>query len=160
MALDNVQIYDPAGHNTVPTWKWQVAAGVTLLRGEPCKLTSAGSPYVIRLADDEPVIGTTTDVIGITASTATATASADGTVDVYMPLPGIVYECSATTAANIDTQTELNALVGDRVLFDLSSTTFTVDENAGTGATKGLLIIGGTTSGKIYFTIDSDATAL
>lgn len=161
MALDNVQIYDPAGHNTVPTWRWQVEANTTVLRGEPVKLKAAGSPYVIVLADNEPVIGTTTDVIGIAATTSTATASADGYVDVYMPLQGLIYEASPTTIANVDTQTELNALVGDRVLFDLVSTVFTVDENAGNGATNGLLIVGGDISkGKIYFTIDSDATAL
>lgn len=39
-------------------------------------------------------IGTATAIVGLVASTGTQTAAADGTVDVYMPLPGIIYRDS------------------------------------------------------------------
>lgn len=155
MATNNVRIYDRAGHDCVPTWEWQVQASATLIYpGEPVKLATAGSPYVIKLADNEPAIGTTTQVIGIAASLSTNTAGADGVVNVYIPLLGVIYAAKATTAANVDTEAELKALVGDRVLFDLVGTTFTVDENAGDGATNGIQIVGGSHIDKeVYFTI-------
>lgn len=160
MAINNVRIYDRGGHECVPTWEWQVDSSATLIYpGEPVKLAAAGSPFVIKLADDEPVIGTTTQVIGIAASTSDNTAAAAGSVKVYIPLSGVVYAAKATTAANVDTAAELNALVGDRVLFDLVSTTFTVDENAGDTATSGLQIVGGSHIDKeVYFTIRPAAT--
>lgn len=144
MAKGDVRIIDNGGHNVVPTWTWQTEANATDIKaGEPVKLKSAGSPYVIPLANGEPIIGTTTQVIGIAASDSDHTASADGSVEVYLPLAGVVYACAATTAANVDTASELNALVGDRVAFDFSASTYTVDENQGDGATLGLQLVGG-----------------
>jgi hypothetical protein len=93
-------------------------------------------------------------VIGIAASDSTQTASADGTISVYVPDGEAIWEAAPTTAANADTQAEINALVGDRVLFDLVSTVYTVDENAGDTATSGIQIVGGDAErGKIYFKI-------
>jgi hypothetical protein len=159
MAKLDVRIHDTAGYNVIPTATWQVDSNTTILAGEPVKLSAAGSPFVIRLADNEPAIGTTTQVIGITASDATATTAAAGTVEVYLPLPGVVYKAKATTGTNIDTQAELNALVGDRVLFDLVSSTFTVDENAGDAAGNGIQIVGGDIKNtEIYFTIRPAST--
>lgn len=135
MAKGDVRIH----RGTASVKTWQTDAGDTaLLPGEPVKIKSAGSPYVIGLADNEPVIGTTTQMIGITKSASTHTASVDGTVDVYMLDEGdIELICKATTAANVAA-----TLVGDRVLFDLTSDVWTVDENAGDTATSGLQIIG------------------
>lgn len=155
MARNDVKIHDTGGFNVVPSRVYQTEAGATaILAGEPVKLKSAGSPYVIPLADNEPVIGTTTQVIGIAAGDSTHTASADGTVAVYRAVTGVVYKAKATTAANVDTASELNALVGDRVLFDLISSTYTVDENAGDTATSGIQIVGGNAdTQEIYFEI-------
>lgn len=160
MSVANVRIHDKAGYNVVPTWKWQTEAGATDIKaGEPVKLKAAGSPYVIPLADNEPVIGTTTQVVGIAAANSTHTASADGSVEVYIPLPGVVYAAKATTAANFDTQSEIDALVGDTVLFDLVSSVYTVDENAGNTATSGLQIVGGDYGrAEVYFIIRPAAT--
>lgn len=141
MAKGNVRIRK--GSPAVRTWQSEAAA-TDILAGEPVKLKSAGSPYVIPLADNEPVIGTTTQMIGIAKSNSTHTAAADGSLEVYMLDEGdIELACKATTAANFDTQSEVNALVGDRVLFDLISSEYTVDENAGDGATSGIQIVGG-----------------
>ena len=146
MALGNVKIVDSAGRSALPTWKWQTEAGATaILAGEPVKMkvTGAAGPYVIPLADAEPVAGTTSSFVGIAATSSTHTASADGSIEVYIPLPGLVYECAAKTAANADTQAEIDALCGKMVPFDLTAGVYTVDAADSTGLTKGLTIIGG-----------------
>lgn len=160
MAKGNIRIYDQAGHNTMPTWEWQTEAAATaILAGEPVKLKSAGSPYVIPLADAEPVIGTTTQVIGIAATDSTQTASADGKIKVYLPLPGVIYACKAKTAASFDTQSEIDALVGDNVLVDLTSSTYTIDQSAGNAGVNGVQIVGGLVDTKeVLFTIRPAAT--
>jgi hypothetical protein len=157
MAANDVKIKSSVA--PLPTWEWQVDASATLIYpGEPVKLSSSGSPFVIKLADNEPVIGTTTQVVGIAASTSTNDSSNAGTVKVYIPVPGTIYSCKATTVANVNTASELNALVGDRVLFDLVGTTFTVDENASDTATSGIQIVGGNPdTQEIYFIIRSSA---
>lgn len=158
MAKGNVRIqFNP--YNSVPTITKQTAASATAIyAGEPVKLSAAGAVDVIQLADNEPVIGTTTQVIGITQSDSTHTASAVGTVEVYQPLPGIIYACKASTAANFDTAAEIAALENDRVLFDLGSGIFTVDENAGDTATSGLQIVGGDPlTQEVYFIIRPSA---
>lgn len=152
MATANVRIH--RGSPAVRVWQTEAAA-TAILAGEPVKLKTAGSPYVIPLADNEPVIGTTTQMVGIAASDSIQTASADGTVSVYMLDEGdIELACKATTATNFDTQSEIDALVGDRVLFDFGSSTYTVDENAGDSATSGLQIIGGNPdTQEVYFKV-------
>jgi hypothetical protein len=149
-------------YGSVPVVTWQTEAGATDINaGEPVKLKAAGSPYVIPLADGDLTIGTDTAMIGFTASASTHTASADGSVDVYRPLPGIVYAMKATTATNIDTQAELDALKGDRITIDLSGGTYTMDENAGDNANNAFYIVGGNIeTGEIYFTVRTDATYL
>lgn len=155
MAKGDIKIKDVAGLNTVPTVTKQTEAAATAISaGEPVKLKAAGSPYVIPMATTEPIIGTTTQVIGIAASDSTQTASADGTVEVYLFKQGVIYSAKASTPANIDTKAKLDALENDRVVFGLATGTYTVDENAGDGATKGLQIVGGNpATGDIYFQI-------
>lgn len=155
MAKRDVSIKDTGGLNVVPTIKYQTEAGATDIKaGEPVKLKAAGSNYVIPLATGEPVIGTTTQVIGIAAEDSNHTASADGTLEVYQAQPGVVYQCKATTEANIDTQAEIDALMNDNVTFDLASSTYTIDEDEGNAADHGLQIVGGDPDKKlIYFKI-------
>jgi len=155
MAKNDITIIDQAGYNVIPTRRWQTEAAATaILAGEPVKLKALGSPYVIPVADTEPIIGTTSPIIGIAASASTQTASADGYVDVYIPLPGVIYKAKAKTASTADTQSEINALCGDHVVFDLTTGVYTVDAAAGDGNTKGIQIVGGDPNGSyIYFTI-------
>lgn len=160
MAKNDVRVRSVEGLNSLTTTVWQTEAGATdILAGEPVKLKSAGSPYVIPLANGEPVIGTTTQVVGIAASDSTHTATADGTIEVYVPSDAVVWECKAATSTNADTQAEINALVGDRVAFDFGSSTYTVDENEGDDAPHGLQIVGGDPDrAVIYFKIRPAAT--
>lgn len=149
MALANILVH----RGNVSLQTFQTEAGATaILAGEPVKLKAAGSPYVIPLANNEPVIGTTTQVCGVAASASTQTASADGTINVYVPDADTEWETSPTTPANADTEAEIKALEGDRVLLQLTGTQYTLDENGGDTATSGVQITGGdAVRGKIYF---------
>lgn len=139
----DIKIVRTAGGN-VPTYRWQTDAGDTAIEaGDPVKLKAAGSPYVIGLADGDNTIGTDTSIVGIAASDSTHTASADGVVDVYIPLPGIVYEAKAKTSTTADTQAEIDALCGDRKVLDLTDGTYTVDAAAADAAANGIIVVGG-----------------
>jgi len=136
MALNDIRIVDTGGRNTIPTYTW-VTAVTTLVAGDLVGATT-GSPTAIIVVDGE---GTTTQsYLGVVA---TPYDSVTGTVEVYMPLPGIIYETKATTSTNVNTAAKIAALVGDAVTFDVSGTTITIDENAGHTATNAALIVGG-----------------
>jgi hypothetical protein len=81
----------------------------------------------------------------------------NGTVEVFLPLPGVVYRCKATTPANL-----ADGIVLDCVTFDLNSTTYTVDENEGSDENvHGLRIVSyDATAGTVDFTINPRATIL
>lgn len=144
MSKGDISIVDRGGLNTVPTYRWQTEAASTAINaGEPCKIKSAGSPYAILCVDADITLGTDTQFLGIAASTSTHTASADGVVDLYIPYPWLVYEAKAKTAASVDTQAEIDALCGDRKIFDVTSSVWTVDEAAADAVGNMLLVIGG-----------------
>lgn len=78
------------------------------------------------------------------SSISTETTTADGSVDVYMLTPEHTLEAKATTAANVNTQAEINALIGDCVAADVTSLAQTIDSNEGNdNNVHGLLIVGG-----------------
>lgn len=162
MARNDIKIVDTAGLNVVPSREWLAEAAATaMLAGEPVKAKTAGSKYAIPLADAEPVIGTTTAVLGIAASDSTATASADGKLSVYLPLPGVTFSAKAKTASAADTQAEIDALVGKRVLLDLTGSTYTVDTAAADNAANDILIVGGDfATSSIYFQFRGSGTIL
>jgi hypothetical protein len=157
MAGKRFWIRDCGGLNVVPTIKYQTDAGDGVMEvGMLLKFKTNGSPYAIPEVDGDHTIGTDTAIIGLVAKDSTHTATADGVVEVYLPLPGIVYEGYATTAANVDTQAEIDALCGDRVTIDVSAVTsagnWTVDEDAGESQTNAFQIVGGDPEKKtIYF---------
>lgn len=162
MAFNDIRLADGDGGTQVPTRVWQAEAAATaMLAGEPVKAKVAGSKYAIPLADAEPVIGTTTAVIGICKSASTQTASADGVVEVFEPNEGVLYSARAKSAAAADTQAEIDALVGKRVVLDLTAGVYTVDTAAADAATNGILIMGGDfTHSTIFFFIRSSGTIL
>lgn len=159
MSTNNVKVHVVGGLNAISTRVCQTEAAATAIAvGEPVKLKSSGSSYVIPVADAEPVIGTTTEVVGITKSAGTHTASADGTVEVYIPNSQIVWKCKAKTSTLADTDVEILALENDRVLFDLTSGVYTIDTAAGDVATSGIEIVGGNSATQeIYFKFRSSA---
>jgi hypothetical protein len=151
MAKNDIRVRE--GHTlSVPVREYQTEASATpIYTGEPVKLKVDGSNYVIPLADNEPAIGTTTQVIGVAASDSTQTPAADGKVRVYVDDGSIEWECKVTTPANFDTQSKIDALANDRIFLDLISTIYTVDENAGDGAINGIQLIGGDPARKVAY---------
>lgn len=143
MAFNDIKVRDVGGLNTLPTQVWQTEAAATAIyAGEPVKVKTAGSKYVIPVADAEPVIGTTVQIVGIAKSNGTHTASADGVVEVYIPDARTVFRAKAKSSAAADTAAEILALQGKRVLLDLTSSTYTVDTAAVDGATNGVQLTG------------------
>lgn len=80
---------------------------------------------------------------GIAKSTSDDTASAAGTVDVWMPVPGLVYRGYAKSSAAADTQSEINVLMRKRVVFDLTTSDWTIDTAAADALVNCVVIVGG-----------------
>lgn len=127
---------------------WVVASGGvgTIAVGTPTKAidAAAASPYLGTAIPMVDADGDTADrFTGIAKSTSTDTASVAGSVQIWLPLPGLVYSGKAKTASTADTQAEVDALSGKRVLFDLTSTTWSVDAAATDAVANCVVIIGG-----------------
>lgn len=160
MAKNDVRIVDVAGLSAVPTRLFPVqdytnSSSTQILAGEPVRISGhEGGNYVLKLATAEPLIGT--DIfVGIAKSDDTATSTADGTVEVYLPVPNIVYECAATDSDNFAA-----GIIFDTVTFDLTSTTYTIDENEGTDENvHGLRILSyDSDTGMVQFQIKTGVT--
>ena len=137
MALGDLKILDQsvmAGNGARP---FQVAASATLIyAGEP--VTKAlGAAVVTPMATNKPVVATDY-LAGVAATTSTNTASTAGVVWVTPLVPGVVWTIKPNVAATFDTQAEYDALVGDRVLIDLTTGSYTI--LAADGATSGCVI--------------------
>lgn len=119
--------------------KCNVAAGATTIyAGEPVA-RALGGVTVTALADAKPVVAT--DYLeGIATSTSTQTATATGKVSVLPLLPGTIYLIEGKAPTGIDTQAEYDALVGKRLVLDLTSGKYTMDTAAGDGATNGCVV--------------------
>ena len=144
MSKADIKIVDVGGKSNTPVIVCNTEGGETAIyAGEPVKFKTAGSNYVIPVADAEPVIGTTVAVVGIAVSDSTHTASADGTVQVALVDSSTILRCKAKTSTAADTEAEILALKGKRCIFDLTSSVYTVDTADTGAATAGLLIVGG-----------------
>ena len=98
---------------------------------------------------------------GIAKGTSTDTASAAGTVELWLPLPGLLYSGFAKTASTADTAAEIAALYGKHVVFDLTSTDWTVDAAAADAQVNCVTIVGGDPStSTLYFNYKSTGTTL
>lgn len=100
-------------------------------------LGNAAGLYVTQAATNWPVVGTGY-VAGIAQNASTQTASAAGVVDVTPVGPDDILLCAPNVAASWDTQAEYDALVGARVLLDLTGGLYTV--LATDGATNGCVV--------------------
>jgi len=123
-----------------------VASGAvgSIGRGVPTKSSdAAGSAtgVVAAMADGEG--STSQNFTGIAKSVSTDTAAAAGRVTTWMPLPGIVYAGKAKTASTADTQAEVDALRRKRVVFDLTTSVWTIDAAATDAVANCVVIIGG-----------------
>lgn len=118
---------------------YQVVLGTTasISPGEPVVSSGLGGQYVALAATNAPVVGTDF-VIGIATSASTETTAVDGKVQVMKFVPGVVYLGKPFNTALWDTQAEYDALVGNRVLWDLTASAFKI--LAADGATSGLVV--------------------
>jgi len=137
MAIGDITILDQSTMAGIGARKQIVLAGATaILAGEPVA-KALGAPSVTAMATNKPVVATDF-LAGIAATSSTQTASADGEVWVYPIVPGVQYLIKPNVAATFDTQAEYDALVGDRVLIDLTAGSYTI--LATDGATSGCVI--------------------
>lgn len=123
-----------------PTKDWAIQAGTTVLTSGQPAILSATQPYVEAAPTASPVIGTHI-FAGFSNGSSNQTASADGIVDLYVPLQYAVCLLPALNPANIATQSQYTALVGNYVLFDLTAGVYTVNESTATSASNGLMIV-------------------
>jgi len=134
-----------------------VAAGVagSIKAGEPTKAGTAGAVAIMVDGD-----GTTSQrFTGVAKSDSSDTVAAAGVVQVWLPLPGLIYAAKAKTLSTADTQAEIDALYYKRVVFDLTGTAWTVDAAAADGATNAVVIVGGEfQTGTLYFAYSYSAT--
>jgi len=144
--------------------EYDTAAGSTaILTGEPVLLSGtyssgeASANYAFVLTDGKPVIGTDS-FGGIAAKAASHTAAVAGKVSVTKVFPSLSEIWGkAKLATAIDTAAELLGIMFDVVLFDLTSSVYTIDQ-AGAADTSGLRIEGGNIAkGELGVTVDSRA---
>lgn len=146
--------------------KWNVPSGAvgTIAAGSPTKTVdaAAASPYLGTVAPMVDGDGSTAQrFTGIAKSDSTDTAAAAGIVYLWLPLPGIIYQCAAKTASNANTQALIDALRGKRVVFDLTSSVWTIDTAAADAVANAVVIIGGDPgTSSIYFVYASHGSVL
>ena len=132
--------------------EFRVAASATRAYvGEPVNFAGtytsgvASVNVVVVLTDAKPVIGTD-NFVGIFAGNMAVNSSGTVTAQKIMvdvPIPMFTYiRGKAKTVANIDTDAELLGVMWDLVLFDLTSSTYTIDETAAAD-TSGLIVRNG-----------------
>lgn len=133
MAKGDIQPFENSNASKMPgSLKYAVNSGTTasIAAGEPVQ-KAAGAAYVAQAATNFPT--TTLRVVGVAASASTETASVIGTVDVYPATNGQLWIIAPKVAATWNTQAKYNALVGSRVLIDLTTATFTILATDGAG---------------------------
>ena len=115
--------------------------------GEPtigANATAASWTGAVKIAADaDPTTGSGHRFTGIAKSDSSDTASAAGYVEVWLPIPGTVYEGKTKTATDANTQALIDGLKFKRVIFDLTGTAWTVDSSAADALANGVVIIGG-----------------
>lgn len=145
---------------------WIVTSGAvgTIAAGTPTQPidAAAASPYLgtaIPMVDGD---GNTTErFAGIAKSDSTETATVAGSVEIWLPFPGIIYSGKAKTFSTVNTQAEVDALSGKRVLFDLTASVWTIDAAAADAVANCVVIISGDyTSGVLDFAYSSKGTVL
>ena len=124
-----------------------VASGTSasIARGTPTKTTVADASIVgaaVIMVDGDGSV-TAMRFAGICKRPSTETTTVAGTVDTWAPVPGILYRGFPLTAGTVDTQAEINALTGKRVVFDLTSSAWTVDTAAADALVNCVVIVGG-----------------
>ena len=131
MAQGDINFLAPTQFGTSGTRKHLVAASATLINANEPVGKTLGSEYVVPLATNKPVVGTDY-MAGIAESVSTNTSTADGSVQVFPLIPGVIYTIKPKVSATFfgsgttPSQSTYNALIGYRVLLDLTSGSYTI----------------------------------
>lgn len=110
------------------------ASAATIYAGEPIMIVAGASAVIPNLSSNlltvpspfVPYSVAGTGLLGIAQTTATNTSSAAGVVDYVPATSGTVYLINAKTSSSINTQAKYDALVGARVLIDLTAGVYTM----------------------------------
>lgn len=138
MAKGDIQPLENAGAVKMGgSLKYVVASGAvaSINAGEPVEKL-AGTNNVIAMTTNGPTA--TIRIVGVAASTSTDTVAASGLVDVVPAAPGQIWLIAPKVAATWNTQAKYNALVGARVLIDLTAGVYTI--LAADGAGNGCIV--------------------
>lgn len=148
MATGDLEVIGPAYEKVRRT-----KANNTLLNcGEPAMIVNTN--YAGALTDAKPVVATD-NFLGITNSVDTRTASLDGKVSVMMPVPAIgIIRGKAKSAAAVDTDAELLALLFTFVLFDLTTSSYTIDTAVAANSNGLRIEDGNITRGTVDVSVD------
>ena len=123
--IGDIQLLRNGSFGVVGSRKHNVAASSTTIKaGEPVGKV-LGNASVIPLPTNAPSQGTSW-MVGIAATTSTNTATAAGSVEVIPLVDSQVFLIKPLDSTLWDTQTEYDALVGDRVELDLTTSTYTI----------------------------------
>lgn len=142
MALADIQIYDEGAFGYPGDVEFSVASGAvaSINAGEPVTkaLGNSTGNVVSAMATNKPVVATDF-LAGISATTSTDTASLAGKVQVMKLVPGTSFLIAPKVLATWNTQALYDALVGARVLIDLTTGVYTL--LASDGATSGCVVL-------------------
>lgn len=134
----------------------------TIAQGTPTKSAdAAGSATgaVIPMVDGDGTIAQ--KFSGIAKDTSTDTASAAGTVPIWLPLPGYVYSAKAKLLTAVNTAAKLLTYFQKHVVYDLTSSLWTVDTEATDALVNCVTIIGGDfNTSTVYFTYKNGGTII
>lgn len=136
MARNDIVCATPIPYGIVRRHQVNSGAAASIKAGEPVAKT-LGNNFVAALATNKPVVATDF-LVGIAVSDSTDTASLVGYVDVREIDVRDTWSIAPKVAATWNTQTLYNALVGFRVLLDLTTSTWTI--LAADGATSGCVV--------------------
>ncbi len=156
MARYDIKLKSPISDEFSTTPAVVAGGTATILAGEPTKGVDAAtaSPWLGTVEIMADGNGTTSQrFTGIAKSDSTDAGATSGVVQTWLPLPGLIYSAKAKTASTADTAAEVLALYGKRVVFDLTSSKWTVDAAATDALTNCVMIVGGEyQTSTLYFT--------
>ena len=162
MAKGDLKIVDLGGRVNPVVRSFFVPSGKGAIKsGEPVRIAHEAAAgvglYVVPLEDNRPLT-TNTYFLGIAASDASHTSSANGRVDVYLDLDGQVYGAAPKTADAANSRVKIDSYMFYRIVIDLTSSKYTADL-ASDDQTRGFVVVGGDPDNdQVHFVCVSDVS--
>lgn len=132
MALGDITVLEQTSLTGRGGRLYNVAAGTAIIYpGEPVA-RALGAVVVTACATNAGQVGTDY-IVGVALTQSTQTASVAGSLEVLPVSAATTYLITAKTASSWNTQAKYDALVGKRVLIDLTSGSYTLLATDGSG---------------------------